>query len=199
VDAPAKIAHAAKSNESLLALARYKFAARMLAGRQNVCQVGYSERLGSDLVGAAVKTLVVYADKTDVSPATLRTYQGDSTIRIQLHDIRRERLPASYDAVYTFDTLERVAPEDEHDVLRHICESLSRPSDVAIIGCPGRTADTAGVVTDDKYRRGGLQLRTLISRHFDTVLMFSLVGDDIQAGLLPSADYYLAVASGRRY
>jgi hypothetical protein len=38
----------------------------------------------------------------------------------------------------------------------------------------------------------------LVSRHFDTVLMFSMVENDIQAGLLPGADYFIAVASCRR-
>ena len=193
-----KMAQAVPSNEGLLAtLARYKFAARMLAGRANVCQIGYGEQLGPDLVGAAVTSLVIYADKTEATPATLRKYQFDSAIKMQLHEIWRERPPASYDALYSFDALERVAPEYEDDAVRHMRESLSRESDVAIIGCPARTAELMGDVADNKYRRGGLQLRSLISRHFDTVLMFSMVQDDIQAGLLPSADYFLAVASAR--
>ena len=133
-----KMAQAVPSNEGLLAtLARYKFAARMLAGRANVCQIGYGEQLGPDLVGAAVKSLVIYADKTEATPATLRKYQVDSAIKMQLHEIWRERPPASYDALYSFDALERVAPEYEDDAVRHMRESLSRESDVAIIGCPG--------------------------------------------------------------
>ena len=196
--ATAKVAQAAKSNESLLVtLARYKFAARMLSGRGNVCQVGYTEELGPDLVGAAVKALVIYADKTEVSPANLHKYQVDSAIKMQLHDIRRERLPASYDALYSFDALERVAFEVESDVLRHIRESLSRESDVAIIGCPARPSGAEGGGKDNRFLRSGLKLRSLVSQHFDTVLMFSMVDDDIRVGLLPSADYYLAVGSGR--
>jgi len=153
--------------------------------------------LGPDLVGAAVEALVIYADKTEVSPASLRKYQVDSTIKMQLHDIRSERLPASYDALYSFDALERVAFEVENDVLRHIRESLSRESDVAIIGCSARPSGAEGSDKDGRFPRSGLKLRSLISQHFDTVLIFSMVDDDIQAGLLPSADYYLAVATGR--
>ena len=105
-------------------------------------------------------------------------------------------MPASHNALYSFDALERIAPEKEDDVLRHMRESLSSGSDVAIIGCPGR----AGASHDAEalHRRSGLQLQMLVSRHFSTVLMFSMVEADIQAGLLNGADYFIAVASSRR-
>jgi hypothetical protein len=199
VAAPAKIAQSDTSNEDLVSvLARYKFAARLLSGRANVCQIGYSELHGPELVGAAVKSLVVYVAKTEVTPATLRRYQANSKIKMQIHDLGRERLPASYDAIYSFDALERIAPEQEDGVVRHMRESLSSGSDVVIIGCPGHvTAAIAGGI-DRVHRRSGLQLQMLVSQHFDTVLMFSMVENDIQAGLLPGADYFIAVASSRR-
>jgi hypothetical protein len=196
---PTKIAPSGPSNEDLLsALARCKFAARLLAGRASVCQIGYSEPHGPELVGAAVESLVIYAAKTEVTPATLRRYQTNSTIKMQIHELRRERLPSSYDAVYSFDALERIAPEQEDDVIRHIRESLSNGSDVAIVGCPSHASAANGGNIDRVHRRSGLQLQMLVSRHFDTVLMFSMVENDIQAGLLPGADYFIAVASSRR-
>jgi len=194
----AKAAQTVNRNDGLLAtLARYKFAARMLSGRGNVCQLGYGEPLGPEIVSAAVKELVVYADKSEVQLASSGTYQANSPIKVQLHEIRRGRLPASFDALYSFDLLEGIASEIENDVLIHIRESLSRESDIAIIGCPARTVQSEGIVLDKTFRRSGLQLRSLVSQHFDTVLMFSMTEDDIQAGLLSSADYFLAVASGR--
>jgi hypothetical protein len=197
--APTKIAPSELSKDDLLSsLARYKFAARLLGGRANVCQIGYGELHGPGLVAAAVKSLIIYADKTEIAQATLLRYQANSTIKMQIHDLDRERLPASYDAIYSFDALERIAPEQEDDVVRHMRESLSSGSDVAIIGCPSHVTAAIGGDVDRVYRRSGLQLQMLVSRHFDTVLMFSMVENDIQAGLLPGADYFIAVSSCRR-
>jgi hypothetical protein len=195
--ATATVAQSARSNEDLLSvLARYKFAARLLDGRDSVCQIGFAESLGPELVAAAVKSLVIFAEKSELKPASFRNYPADSTIKMQAHEIGRERLPHSYNALYSFEALERVAPEHEDDVLRHMRESLSGASDIAIIGCPGRTAPRNNAV--NTHQRSGLQLQILVSRHFGTVLMFSMVDSDIQAGLLHGADYFIAVASSRR-
>jgi hypothetical protein len=197
--APTKIAQSRPSRKDLLSsLTRYKFAARLLSGRANVCQIGYGEFYGPELVGAAVKSLVIYVAKTEVAPTTLRRYQADPAIKMQIHELGRERLPASYDAIYSFDALERTAPEQEDDVVRHIRESLSSGSDVAIIGCSGHVTAAIGGDIERLHWRTGSQLQMLVSRHFDTVLMFSMVENDIQAGLLPGADYFIAVASCRR-
>jgi hypothetical protein len=187
----------AKSNDDLLnALARYKFAARLLGDHDSVCQIGYDGSQGPEFVAGAVKSLAIFADKAELVSVSVRKYQADSTIKIQAHDIVRERLPASHNALYSFDALERIAPENEDDVLLHMRESLSSGSDVAIIGCPGRAA--ASHDAEALHRRSGLQLQRLVSRHFSTVLMFSMVEADIQAGLLNGADYFIAVASSRR-
>jgi hypothetical protein len=193
-----KLLQQVKASDSLLSsLARYKFAARMLAGKENVCQIGYDQAAGPALVRSAVTALIIYVDRTEVPANTFQKYEIDSTIQMEFHEISRERLPASYDAIYSFDALEGIAPENEQDFLQHIGESLSRDSDVVIMGCPARISEDAGKKIGGQYPRRGIQLRSLMLRYFDTVLMFSMIEDQIEAGVLSSADYFIAVVCGR--
>lgn len=191
-----KLLLVAKSDEALPSLlARYKFAAIMLAGRQNVGQIGHDESIGPEIVRPAVKSITIYEFEQKLNAS--RPIAAESTINVTFHDIRRDQLPKAFDAIYTFDLLERVAPEDEDGVMTHVRRSLSHEGDIAIIGCPSYEADALGRLAAGRYRRGGSEFRSFMLRHFDVVLIFSMVKDEIQAGLISSADYFLAVGSGR--
>ena len=185
----------AKSDRALLtALARYRFAARMLAGEERVCQIGINRSVAPDVVRVEVGALTVYFDKASAMAGLPVKFHADSLIAVELHDLRGERLPMTYDAIYSFDALERIAPHQQEDFLRHMRESLKNDSSTVIVGCPARSAMLSR--TDGIYGRTGSELRSLMLQHFGTALMFSMVEDEIHAGLVPSANYYLAVASG---
>ena len=91
----------------------------------------------------------------------------------------QEPLPKLYDAIYSFNVLERISPEHETDFVQHLGNSLSGDWDVAIIGCPSPCHD------EDRakrpiYTRTGPELRELMLQEFDMVMLFSMVEEVVR-------------------
>ena len=120
---------------------------------------------------------------------------------LDAHDIVQESLPKLYDAIYSFNVLERISPEHETDFVQHLGDSLSGDCDVAIIGCPSPCHDEANLRHLAKgpiYTRTGPELRELMLQKFDTVMLFSMDEEVIQVGISPEAQYFLALCSSKK-
>jgi hypothetical protein len=177
-------------------LARYKFVANLLAGRHDVCELGRSHPLGIRLVLPQVRKIGVYDNDKIFIANIRRRNQGAPTLQADVHDIVREALPRSHDAIYSFDVLERTAPEHEDDFVRHLRDSLGRNCDVAIIGCPSPDHDDSA--TACIYTRTGRALRELMHLGFDMVMLFSMNEAVIQPGISPKAQYFLALCCAKK-
>ena len=182
-----------------IVLARYKFIANLLEGRHDVCEVGRSHPLGVRLVLSEVKKLVVYDRDESFIADFRRRNQNMWTLQADVHDIIREHLPRTHDAVFSFDVLERTAPEYEDDCVRHIRDSLSNNCDIAIIGCSAHGHDErVSGKSEAIHPRSGLTLRELLQRHFNAVMLFSMNEEFIQPGIFPDAHYFLAVCCAKK-
>jgi hypothetical protein len=182
-----------------IGLARYKFVANLLAGRHDVCEVGRSHPLGIRFVLSEVKKMAVYDDDESFIADFRRRNQDMWTLQADVHDVIREHLPRTHDAIFSFDVLERTAPEYEDDCIRHIRDSLSKNSDIAIISCPAHGHDERlSGKSEAIHTRSGLSLRDLLQRHFNAVMLFSMNDEFIQPGISPDAHYFLAVCCAKK-
>ena len=130
-----------------------------------------------------------------------RRTQSTQTLQADVHDIVRKPLPRLYDSIYSFDLLGSVAPEHEEDFVRHLGDSLSRSCDVAVIGCPSPDHDNISLsdsATARIYARTGEELRELMQQRFGMVMLFSMSEGDIQAGISPKAQYFLALCCAKK-
>jgi len=182
-------------------LVRYKFVANLLAGRHDVCELGRSNPFGIRLVSPQVKKIAVY-DSNRTFVAKFRSRNQDvRMLQVDLHDIVLEHLPKTYDSIYSFDVLERTAPEYEEDCIRHIRDSLSDDCGIAVIGCSAAQPDArfSDNTTEPIYVRSGAALKELLHRHFNTVLLFSMHHDEIiQPGISSNTPYFLALCCGKK-
>ena len=175
--------------------ARYKFVRNLLAGNHNICELGRTDPFGIGLVLPQVKNISVY-DATKIDVESIRDERVTRS-PLDAHDIVQEPLPKLYDAIYSFNVLERISPKHETDFVQHLGDSLSGDWDVAIIGCPSPCHD------EDRakrpiYTRTGPELRELMLQEFDMVMLFSMVEEVIQVGISPEAQYFLALCSNKK-
>ena len=181
-------------------LARYKFVAKMLAGRTNVVEYGCGDAFCSRLIGQEVANLTV----TDFDPAFI----ADAIARMappwvfeaKTHDIVAGPLDGAYDAAYALDVLEHIPAELEDRTLTHIKSSLTEHG-VLIIGMPSLESQAhaspqskAGHVNC----KTGEALRQTMLRHFHTVFMFSMNDEIVHTGFFPMAHYLLAIGCAKR-
>jgi 2-polyprenyl-3-methyl-5-hydroxy-6-metoxy-1,4-benzoquinol methylase len=185
---------------TVFTLARYKFIARMLAGRRHVLEVGCADAFGTRIVQQAVGELTAI----DLEPVFIADVQERMNphwrFNAFVHDILEGPAPGRYDAAYALDVLEHIPEADEDRFLTNVVTSLT-PEGIAIFGMPSLESQAhaspqsrAGHVN---CKTGDVFKRTL-NRHFHTVFLFSMNDEVVHTGYYAMAHYLLGVACHRR-
>jgi hypothetical protein len=183
-----------------LMLARYRFVAKLLSGRHDVGEYGCADAFGTRLVLQEVKRVTVYDKRPDLIEDVRRRACEQWAFDAHAHDIVQTHLPNRHDAIYSLGAIEQVAPEDEEAFARHLRDSLHRYQDVVIVGGagPALAADAPRSGAPIVYRRSGAQIKSLMSRYFHSVFMFSMVGEAVLPGNLPGAQYLFALCCSKK-
>ena len=185
---------------TLFTLARYKFVAKLLAGRQQVLEIGCADAFGTRLVQQTVGAVTA----TDFDPVFIADAQSRANphwpLRTLVHDMLAGPVPGPFDAVYALDVLEHIAPDDEDRFLANATASLS-PTGVAIFGMP--TLESQAHASPQSKAghvncKTGEALRETMERYFHTVFVFSMNDEVVHTGYYRMAHYILAVCSHLR-
>lgn len=181
-------------------LARYKFTAKMLAGRKHVLEVGCGDAFGTRIVQAEVGSLTaidfdpVFID--DVNARMVPRWKFDAKV----HDMLSGPVPGSFDAVYSLDVLEHINAKDERLFLRNSFDNLDL-NGVAIIGIPSLESQA---YASPQSKIGHIncksmpEMKALMQEYFHNVFMFSMNDEVVHTGHHKMAHYLFAVCAGRR-
>ncbi len=184
----------------VFSMARYKFVAKMFAGRASVLEVGCGDAFCAPIVRQSVQKLTV----TDFDPL----YIADAKARMKdrwvfdaiVVDILKDELPGRHDGIYSLDMLEHIPPSEEDTVMRRIVAALE-PHGAVIIGMPSLESQQ---YASPPSKAGHVncktepELRALMAAHFDNVFMFGMNDEVVHSGFGPMAHYRLALACGPR-
>src|SRR5437588_4491787 len=100
-------------------LARYKFVARMLAGRKHVLEVGCGDAFGTRIVQQSVGRLTA-VDFDPLFIADVREHMNPHwAFEVLEHNLMSGPAPGEYDAAYALDVLEHVQEKDEDRFIRN--------------------------------------------------------------------------------
>jgi cyclopropane fatty-acyl-phospholipid synthase-like methyltransferase len=165
-------------------LARYKFVAKLLAGKRLVAEVGAGDGFFSRLVEKEVRELRLF----DLDPAYV----------VPL-DIVEESVPGPwYNAIYSLDVFEHIAPEDTHTALMNVCRSLDSDG-VFICGMP--SLESQQYASEDsrlghKNCMSGVYLKSLMEKYFKNVFLFSMHDEVVTTAFSPMAHYIITLSVG---
>jgi 2-polyprenyl-3-methyl-5-hydroxy-6-metoxy-1,4-benzoquinol methylase len=184
----------------LFTLSRYKFVAKMLAGRDHVLEVGCADAWATRIVVQSVKKLTA----TDFDPVFVEDVKKRMDDRwkfdIKQHDLLAGPFPGTYDAAYALDVIEHIQPKDELAFTGNIAKSLSSHG-CLILGCPSLQSQTyasppskAGHVNC----KTGDTMRTLLAQFFHNVFVFSMNDEVVHTGYAPMAHYVFGLGCGRK-
>jgi hypothetical protein len=176
-------------------LARYKFVAKMLAGLENVLEIGSADAFGTRIVQQSVKSVVV----TDIDPIFIddvrRRNKLTWSLEAETHDMLSGPLERSFDAAYALDVLEHIPPNSEARFLNNIRLSICKHG-VAIFGIPSMESQTyasPGSKAGHVNCKTGDDLKRCLSEYFNNVFMFCMNDETLHTGFFPMAHYLLAV------
>lgn len=178
-------------------LARYKFVAKMLQGKEYVAEVGCGDGFPSRIVSHEVGQLTL----TDFDPVFIESIQASSNTQWHtnalVNDITRSPLPDVQDAVYCLDVFEHIPPELEGQVLSNLRDS-THENGVVIIGIPSlesqKYASEQSKVGHVNCKSGG-DFKALLENYFKHVFLFSMNDEVVHTGYYPMAHYLMAVCT----
>lgn len=181
-------------------LARYKFVAKMLKGTDSVLEVGCGDGFASRIVKQDVRNLTI----TDYDPIFIEDAKSRMidpwVYSAEVLDILEGPHRNRFDAVYSLDVMEHIAAEQEDLYLQNIKGSLKDPGRV-IIGMPSLESQdyaSPGSKLGHINCKTGEDLRAVMLRHFETVLMFSMNDEVVHTGFFPMAHYLFAIGIGKK-
>jgi 2-polyprenyl-3-methyl-5-hydroxy-6-metoxy-1,4-benzoquinol methylase len=185
----------------LFSMARYKFVAKMFAGRRNVLELGCGDAFNVPIVLQTVARLTV----ADFDPAFIEDARSRMkppwTFDTMVLDLLSDPIEGRYDAIYSLDVLEHIPRERERDVLTKICAALE-PNGAVIIGMPSLESQA---YASSASRAGHINCKTmpdlkeLLDGFFHNVFMFSMNDEVLHTGHHKMAHYLLGLCAGKRF
>jgi 2-polyprenyl-3-methyl-5-hydroxy-6-metoxy-1,4-benzoquinol methylase len=184
----------------LFTLSRYKFVAKILAGRKHALEVGCADAFGTRIVLQSVGRLTAI----DFDPVFVADVHARMDPRwkfeCKVHDMLSGPYPGKYDAVYALDVLEHINLGAESLFIENMMGSLTE-NGLLLLGTPSLQSQAyagpqskAGHV-NCKDEPG---LRALLDRHFHNVFVFSMNDEVVHTGFYAMAHYLIAFACGRK-
>lgn len=178
--------------------ARYKFVAKMLAGKQRVMEIGCGDGVATDIVRQTVGDVFGF----DSNAAALPAYSEEK--KFFVHDILGRPWPAgdseTFDAAYALDVLEHIPPKMTDTFIWNIISTLSDDAPL-IIGMPSEESQR---YASEESRAEHINcmsevgLRYALLAHFKNVFMFGMNDETLTTGFGPMCHYRLAIATCKR-
>ena len=179
----------------LFTAARYKFVAKMLAGRKKVLEVGCADAFFTRIVMQEVGALVATDfDQTFVDDVIGRNGEKWPVV-CQQHDLLAGTFPDKFDAAYALDVLEHITPEDENKFLGNIINSLTADG-VLILGSPSVESQPYASKQSKEGHvncKTGTEFKSVLETFFHNVFLFSMNDEVVHTGYAPMAHYRLAI------
>jgi 2-polyprenyl-3-methyl-5-hydroxy-6-metoxy-1,4-benzoquinol methylase len=182
-------------------LARYKFVAKMLAGRLNVGEVGCGDAFGTRVVLQEVPDVTVY-DFDQLFIQDIRTrFDERWPLKAEVHDIVAGPLPRKHEALFSLDVIEHIAPHNEHAYLANLSESLAE-NGMLIIGTPSLESQAYASPPSKAGHincKTASQLKALLEYYFEHVFIFSMNDEVVHTGFSPMAHYLFAMCTASKW
>jgi cyclopropane fatty-acyl-phospholipid synthase-like methyltransferase len=183
----------------LFSMARYKFIAKMLAGRQDVLEVGCGDGWGTHIVMREVGSI----HGVDMDPVLVKEcddMKSDPRLTFSLHDLRLSPVTPARDAVYLLDVLEHLEKDDEDMFLLNVAASI-KSNGVCIVGIPSlesqEYASKPSRATHVNCKSGD-ELKQTLEKYFHNVFLFSMNDEVVHTGFSRMAHYLLCLCVGVR-
>ena len=122
---------------------------------------------------------------------------GNPNKSFAVMDFAVDRSSEQFDAAYSLDVIEHIAPEREADFIKNIASSI-KPSGTVIIGTPSLESQTHASVWSKAGHvncKSGESWRQTFSSHFENVFLFGMNDEVVHTGFSPMAHYLFVVAT----
>jgi 2-polyprenyl-3-methyl-5-hydroxy-6-metoxy-1,4-benzoquinol methylase len=179
---------------------RYKFVAKIMAGRNKVLEIGCADAFATRIVQQAVEELTAVDFDSVFIEDVKQRMNPKWPLNCFVHDMLKGPVAGTYDGIYALDVLEHIRPDDEHAFLKNALGSLE-PHGIMVIGMPSlESQDYASPIS----RAGHVNcksmpdLKSILEQYFHNVFVFSMNDEMVHTGFHKMAQYLMALCCDRR-
>ncbi|MBF0269659.1 MAG: class I SAM-dependent methyltransferase [Alphaproteobacteria bacterium] len=184
----------------LFSMARYKFVAKMFLGLSNVLEVGCADGFFTRIVLQAVGRVT----GIDIDGAMIESASQIMSPRWPFtalrHDILERPVEGLFDGAYSLDVLEHIPASQEELFIMNILASL-KPEASLIVGMPSLQSQAHASQVSRAHHvncKDQPELKTLLSKFFHNVFLFSMNDEIVHTGFHPMSHYNLALCCHRK-
>ncbi|TCK61663.1 class I SAM-dependent methyltransferase [Seleniivibrio woodruffii] len=182
-------------------LSRYKFAAKMLSGKDTVLEVGAGDCFASRIVSCEVNKLICtdYDEKL-ISEAEKMRRNDMANTEFKVHDMLTGAYCEQVDAIYCLDVFEHIAKQDERIFLENIKKSLNEHG-IFLVGMPSLESQqyaSEGSKAGHVNCKNGNEMKKLLEEYYHNCFLFSMNDEVVHTGFSPMAHYIIAVCTGKK-
>lgn len=181
-------------------LSRYKFVAKMFAGRAHVLEVGCADAFGTRIVRQEVQRLTAI----DFDPLFIADVKKRMNPRWPfeafVHDMLSGPVPGEYDGIFALDVLEHIPPDRERTFLANMLKPLM-PHGAVILGMPSLESQD---YASPNSKAGHVNcksmpaFKSLMRDYFHNVFMFAMNDEVVHTGYHKMAHYIFALGCERK-
>lgn len=181
-------------------LARYKFCAKMLHGKDRVVEIGCGDGFGIPIIAQSVNHLhCIDWDERNIEGCRTRLHHLKN-VSYQYIDLNKEELKLQADAAYSVDVIEHLEPSSETFFIENICNFLKKEG-VLLTGTPNITASayaSKGSEIQHINLKNMRSLRELTARYFKHVFMFGMNDEVLHTGYDAMCHYLWSIGAEKR-
>lgn len=179
---------------------RYKFVARLLTGKKRVLEVGCGDAFGTPIVAHFVKEIVALDIDKKIIESNKKRLSRIKNIEFLTLDFRLRPPCGKFEAVYSLDVIEHVEKSVNDVFMQNTCQCLKKEG-ICIIGTPNITSQQYSSPQSKNYHinlQSSDSLKSLLSRYFKNVFLFSMNDEVVHTGFFPMAHYLFGLGVGVR-
>ena len=185
---------------NLFVLARYKFCAKMLEGKDFVVEVGCGDGFGIPIMAQAVKHLhCIDWDERNLEGCA-RRLQHLKNVSYQKVDLNRETVSMKADALFSADVIEHIEPENEDRFMKNLCALMKKES-ILITGTPNIHAHQYASKNSELLHinlKSPKTLKELTLRYFKYEFSFGMNDEVLHTGFGPMSHYIWSIGIEKR-
>jgi len=181
-------------------LARYKFVAKMLSGRDTVLEVGPGDGIGLPIIAQVVKKVIAVDWDERLIEGNKRRLKAIPNIEHLCIDLNEVTLDKKADAAFSVDVIEHLEQKTEDSFMRAIVRCLHKDG-VLITGTPNITASQYASPRSEAQHinlKSMDTLRQLTEKYCRNVFMFGMNDEVLHTGYAPMCHYIWSLGVGIR-
>lgn len=178
----------------LFTLSKYKFAGKMLRGRETVLEVGCMDGFGSLFLKSFVNKLTsIDFFSEHIRQAKLHINSVQPDIEFQALDFLDSEYQECFEGLVCFDVLEHIDPSQANTFILNLKKAL-KENGLAIIGMPSLESQ---VYASEANRHSHIncmnrnQGMELLGRYFNNILAFSMNDEVVHTGYDSMSHYHI--------